>query len=170
MLRAAPGGQYFTQTNAYFIVLERSQSAGKRRSPRPDLREGADQRAGGSPVTCEHRTNQTGPLSVSHQAQFPAVTLSSISAGTSLGRRWTVARAEREIGKPQSLIGTFQGNAQASRTRCRASDPDRGALFVVYVILACSTRVTSTADILSTLRRLASERSRIVRRRVRTCR
>src|SRR5262249_34547008 len=44
--------------------------------------------------------------------------------------------AEQEIGKPQSLIGTFQGNAQAFQDSL-SSEPILivAALFVVYVIL-----------------------------------
>jgi multidrug efflux pump len=83
-------------------------------------------------------SNRTGPLSVSHQAQFPAVTLSfNLPPGTSLGQAVeAVTRAEQEIGKPQSLIGTFQGNAQAFQDSL-SSEPILivAALFVVYVIL-----------------------------------
>src|SRR5215510_9106423 len=77
-------------------------------------------------------------LSVSHQAQFPAVTLSfNLPPGTSLGQAVeAVTRAERELGKPSSLIGTFQGNAQAFQDSL-SSEPILivAALVVVYVIL-----------------------------------
>ena len=133
-------GQYFTQTNAYFIVLEAL----------PSLQESAavlDQIYVKAPITGQAvplstlvsiDTNHTGPLSVSHQAQFPAVTLSfNLPPGTSLGQAVeAVTRAEQEIGKPQSLIGTFQGNAQAFQDSL-SSEPILivAALFVVYVIL-----------------------------------
>jgi hydrophobe/amphiphile efflux-1 (HAE1) family protein len=133
-------GQYFTQTNAYFIVLEAL----------PNLQESSavlDQIYVKTPnngqavplstlVTID--SNKTGPLSVSHQAQFPAVTLSfNLPSGTSLGQAVeAVTRAERETGKPQSLIGTFQGNAQAFQDSL-SSEPILivAALFVVYIIL-----------------------------------
>jgi hydrophobe/amphiphile efflux-1 (HAE1) family protein len=133
-------GQYFTQTNAYFIVLEAL----------PSLQESAavlDQIYVKAPINGQAvplstlvsiDSNQTGPLSVSHQAQFPAVTLSfNLPPGTSLGQAVeAVTRAERQIGKPQSLIGTFQGNAQAFQDSL-SSEPILivAALFVVYVIL-----------------------------------
>jgi multidrug efflux pump subunit AcrB len=83
-------------------------------------------------------TSHTGPLSVSHQAQFPAVTLSfNLPPGVALGQAVeAIAKAEREIGKPQSLIGSFQGNAQAFQSSL-ASEPllILAALIVVYVIL-----------------------------------
>ena len=45
-------------------------------------------------------------------------------------------KAERELGKPSSIIGTFQGNAQAFQTSL-ASQPAliAAALVVVYIIL-----------------------------------
>ncbi|MEJ0075522.1 MAG: efflux RND transporter permease subunit [Alphaproteobacteria bacterium] len=131
--------QYFTQTNSYFVVLE----------VLPDLQQ--DMRtldkiylkaANGTPVPLstlvDVDSSQTGPLSVSHQSQFPAVTLSfNLPAGVALGQAVdAIYQAEREIGKPASLIGSFQGNAQAFRDSL-ASEPILilAALIVVYVIL-----------------------------------
>jgi len=83
-------------------------------------------------------TNQIGPLSVSHQSQFPAVTLSfNLPPGKALGEAVDAIRqAEAEIGKPDSVIGSFQGNAQAFQDSLR-SEPVLilAALIVVYVIL-----------------------------------
>jgi multidrug efflux pump subunit AcrB len=83
-------------------------------------------------------TRQVGPLSVSHQSQFPAVTLSfNLQRGVALGQAVDAIRAaEGEIGKPQSLIATFQGNAQAFQSSL-SSEPllVLAALLVVYVIL-----------------------------------
>jgi multidrug efflux pump len=133
-------GQYFTQTNSYFIVLEAL----------PALQENPavlDQLYVKAPITGQAiplstlvnvDLSRTGPLSVSHQAQFPAVTLSfNLPPGTSLGQAVdAVTRAERELGKPSSLIGTFQGNAQAFQDSL-SSEPILilAALVVVYVIL-----------------------------------
>jgi multidrug efflux pump subunit AcrB len=83
-------------------------------------------------------TKHIGPLSVSHQGQFPAVTLSfNLRPGVALGDAVdAVGRAESEIGKPQSVNGSFQGNAQAFQNSL-ASEPVLilAALLVVYVIL-----------------------------------
>jgi multidrug efflux pump subunit AcrB len=132
--------QYYTQTNSYFIVLE----------VLPQLQKDLavlDQLYVKAPVTGQSvplstlvnvDTSRIGPLSVSHQAQFPAVTLSfNLPPNVALGQAVdAIVKAEREIGKPQSLIGTFQGNAQAFQTSL-ASEPILiiAALVVVYVIL-----------------------------------
>jgi len=66
---------------------------------------------------------RTGPLSVSHQGQFPAVTLSFNlpPAWRSARRSAAIQQAEREIGKPQALSGSFQGNAQAFQSSLATS-------------------------------------------------
>src|SRR5204863_7077281 len=72
------------------------------------------------------------------QGQFPAVTLSfNLAKGVALGQAINaIARAEAELGKPQSLTSSFQGNAQAFQTSL-ANEPllILAALLVVYVIL-----------------------------------
>src|SRR5262245_36274976 len=133
-------GQYFTQTNAYFIVLEALPSLQESSEVLDQIYVKAQNNGQAVPLSTlvSIDSNKTGPLSVSHQAQFPAVTLSfNLPAGTSLGQAVeAVTRAEQEIGKPQSLIGTFQGNAQAFQDSL-SSEPILivAALFVVYVIL-----------------------------------
>jgi hydrophobe/amphiphile efflux-1 (HAE1) family protein len=133
-------GQYFTQTNSYFIVLEALPQLQKNPSALDNIYVKAP--GGGQPVPLSTLvnvdTNRTGPLSVSHQGQFPAVTLSfNLQPGVALGEAVdAIQKAEAEIGKPESLIGTFQGNAQAFQTSL-ASEPILivAALLVVYVIL-----------------------------------
>jgi hydrophobe/amphiphile efflux-1 (HAE1) family protein len=133
-------GQYFTQTNSYFIVLEAT--PGLQQSPSALDRIYVKAPGTGQPVPLSTLvnvdTNHTGPLSVSHQGQFPAVTLSfNLQTGVALGQAVDAIRiAETEIGKPPSLIGSFQGNAQAFQTSL-SSEPILivAALLVVYVIL-----------------------------------
>src|ERR1700722_19217635 len=133
-------GQYFTQTNSYFIVLE----------VLPDLQKsvaGLDNiyvKAPGSgqlvPLSTlvNIDTSHTGSLSVSHQGQFPAVTLSfNLQPNVALGQAVSaIQTAEAQIGKPASVIGSFQGNAQAFQSSL-SSEPILilAALLVVYVIL-----------------------------------
>ncbi len=132
--------QYFTQTNSYFIVLEALPQLQK--SPEVLSQIYVKAANGGQLVPLsalvDVDTRQTGPLSVSHQGQFPAVTLSfNLQPGVSLGQAVTaIDQAEREMGKPQSLLGSFQGNAQAFQTSL-ANEPILilAALLVVYVIL-----------------------------------
>ena len=133
-------GQFFTQTNSYFIILEAPQ--GLQQSPSALDKIYVKAQGGGQPVPLSTLvnvdTNHTGPLSVSHQGQFPAVTLSfNLQTGVALGQAVdAIQKAEAEIGKPPSLIGTFQGNAQAFQTSL-SSEPILivAALLVVYVIL-----------------------------------
>jgi len=133
-------GQYFTQTNAYFVVLEALPSLQESSAVLDQIYVKTPNGGQSVPLSTlvSIDSNRTGPLSVSHQAQFPAVTLSfNLPSGTSLGQAVeAVTRAEQEIGKPQSLIGTFQGNAQAFQDSL-SSEPILivAALFVVYVIL-----------------------------------
>jgi multidrug efflux pump subunit AcrB len=132
--------QYYTQTNTYHVVLEVP----------PALQ--------GDPTTLENiylksplngeavplRTlvtvdnTQVGPLSVSHQGQFPAVTISfNLPKGVALGQAIdAVGKAVTAMDPPVTLIGTFQGNAQAFQSSL-ANEPIliAAALVVVYVIL-----------------------------------
>ena len=82
--------------------------------------------------------SKVGPLSVSHQGQFPAITLSfNLSVGVALGQAVdAIAEAARQIGMPGTVIGTFQGNAQAFQSSL-ASEPALigAALTAVYIIL-----------------------------------
>ena len=132
-------GQYFTQTNSYFIVLEALPDLQKN----PSALDNIYVKAGsGQPVPLstlvDVDNSQTGPLSVSHQGQFPAATLSfNLQPGVALGQAVDeIQSAEVEMGKPASLIGSFQGNAQAFQSSL-SSEPILivAALLVVYVIL-----------------------------------
>src|SRR5262249_42210061 len=63
-------------------------------------------------------------LSVNHQGQSPAITLSfNLAPGAALGNAVTdIDRAERDIGMPGTVHGSFQGTAQAFQTSL-ASEP-----------------------------------------------
>ena len=132
--------QYFTQQNSYHVVMEML----------PDLQgkvESLDHIYVRSPTTAEQvplaafakwTTRKVEPLSISHQGQFPAVTISfNLAQGASLGTATqAIQQAEREMQVPPSLIGTFQGNAQAFQDSLRTVPLLIGAaLFVVYLIL-----------------------------------
>src|SRR5581483_12473029 len=83
-------------------------------------------------------TSQVGLSSVSHQGQFPAVTLTfNLRPGVALGEAVdAISEASRDIHMPSSIIGTFQGNAQAFQSSL-SSEPIliAAALIVVYIIL-----------------------------------
>jgi hydrophobe/amphiphile efflux-1 (HAE1) family protein len=78
------------------------------------------------------------PLSVSHQSQFPAVTISfNLAPGTALGQAVdAVTAAMRQMGVPVTVNGAFQGTAQAFQSSL-STQPYliAAALISVYIIL-----------------------------------
>ncbi|HUS24603.1 MAG TPA: efflux RND transporter permease subunit [Candidatus Binatia bacterium] len=79
-----------------------------------------------------------GPLSVSHVGQLPSVTISfALEPGVALGQAIeAVVRARAALGVPESVIGSFQGAAQA----LQASFANMGwlllaAVLVIYIVL-----------------------------------
>jgi hydrophobe/amphiphile efflux-1 (HAE1) family protein len=132
--------QYFTQLNTYGVIeeilpeLQASVASLDRLYVKSPLTGGAVPLS--SLVTVDSR--QVGPLSISHQGQFPAVTLTfNLQPGIALGQAVeAVDRGARDIGMPPSVIPTFQGNAQAFQASL-SSTPIliAAALVVVYIIL-----------------------------------
>ena len=78
------------------------------------------------------------PLIVSHQGQFPAVTISfNLAPGYSLGEAVTaIDAAKSEIGMPASIATAFQGTAQAFQASL-TNEPMLilAALITVYIVL-----------------------------------
>ena len=77
-------------------------------------------------------------LSVNHQGQFPAVTLSfNMAPGASLGQAvLAVDQAMHDIGLPATVRGTFQGTAKAFQSSVE-NQPwlILAALVTVYIVL-----------------------------------
>ena len=77
-------------------------------------------------------------LAVNHQGQFPSITLSfALAPGVALGEAVdAISQAEREIGMPSSVQGSFQGTAQAFQASLR-NEPILilAALVTVYIVL-----------------------------------
>ena len=80
----------------------------------------------------------TAPLTIVHQGQFPAVTLSfNLTPGSSLGAAVTaIQNAEREINLPETVAPTFSGSAAEFRTSLQ-SEPFLilAAIVVIYIVL-----------------------------------
>jgi hydrophobe/amphiphile efflux-1 (HAE1) family protein len=80
----------------------------------------------------------TTTVSVNHQGQFPAVTLSfNLAPGTSLGEAVSaIDQAARQIGLPKTVETSFQGTAQAFQSSL-STQPllIAAAIFAVYVVL-----------------------------------
>jgi HAE1 family hydrophobic/amphiphilic exporter-1 len=83
-------------------------------------------------------SSRVGPLSVTHQGQFPSVTLGfNLRQGVALGQAVdAITQAARDIGMPGSVVATFQGNAQAFQASL-SNMPILilAAVIVVYMIL-----------------------------------
>ncbi len=128
----------FTQLNQYRVVL----------AVKPDFRQSPDQLKtlyvrgpGGGPVPLSavtRATETTGPLVISRQGQFPAVTVSfNLAPGTSLGEAVeAVERATGQMGLPAGILGSFQGTAQAFQASL-TNEPllILAALVTVYIVL-----------------------------------
>ncbi|MGA8615397.1 MAG: efflux RND transporter permease subunit, partial [Xanthobacteraceae bacterium] len=132
--------QYFTQLKTYFVVLEILPDLQKDLSTLDRLYVKSPLTGGAVPLSAlvDVDSNGVGPLLISHQGQFPAVTITfNLQPGVALGQAVdAVNRASREIDMPSAIIPTFQGNAQAFQTSLK-SEPAliAAALIVVYIIL-----------------------------------
>ena len=80
----------------------------------------------------------TAPLAITHQGQFPSVTLSfNLSPGSSLGAAVeAIQRAEKEIRLPETIVTTFSGSAAEFRSSLK-SEPFLilAAIVVIYIVL-----------------------------------
>jgi multidrug efflux pump subunit AcrB len=130
-------GDMFTSTNQYWIILE----------VQPQFQTDASVLAklyvvaGGARVplsTFAHFVDKVEPLSVNHQGQFPAVTLSfNLAPGTALGEAVDRINQMRvDLKAPETLQGAFQGTAQAFQASL-SSTPllVAAAILVVYIVL-----------------------------------
>ena len=128
----------FTQLNLYRVILE----------VKPELAQNASvlsqiyvKSTSGAQIPLSAFTRRApalAPLSIAHQGQFPAATLSFNTApGVSLGEAVdAIHKAEDEIGMPPSVHAAFQGTAQAFRDSLE-STPSLilAALLTVYIVL-----------------------------------
>jgi len=132
--------QYFTQLNTYFVILEILPELQTSLDSLDRLYVKSPLTGGAVPLSTliDVDTSKVGPLSVTHQAQFPAVTLTfNLRPGVALGQAVdAVNEAAAELGMPPSVIGSFQGDAQAFQASL-ASMPLLivAAIIVVYIIL-----------------------------------
>ena len=128
----------FTQLNQYRVVLEVSPALQQDPAGLEALY--VRSAAGGQvPLSAITRlTETTGPLVITRQGQFPAVTLSfNVAPGVALGGAVAaVEEATRGIGLPASIRGSFQGSAQAFLASV-ANEPllILAALVTVYIVL-----------------------------------
>jgi hydrophobic/amphiphilic exporter-1 (mainly G- bacteria), HAE1 family len=132
--------QYFTQLNSYHVILEIL----------PELQGNLDTLNKlyiKSPTTGDQvplstfatwTSDPVRPLSISHQGQFPAITISfNLAQTVALGQATdAVQKAMADLGTPATLSSSFQGTAQAFQ-QSLGTVPllILAALVVVYLIL-----------------------------------
>ena len=128
----------FGQANQYRVVLEADpwwqSDPGSLRLLRVPGLNGAQ-----VPLSAVARVERvTAPLVISHQEQFPAVTLSfDLAPGYSLGDAvGAMHRAERDIGLPDTISGNYAGDA-AEFEASLSSEPwlIGAAMVVIYIVL-----------------------------------
>jgi HAE1 family hydrophobic/amphiphilic exporter-1 len=132
--------QYFTQLNAYHVVLEGPPAL----QATPQLFNSVFIT---SPLTgkavplstlIKVDMSKTSSVSVNHQGQLPAATISfNLAPGISLGEATAlIEKAKDELGAPTTLTGSFQGTAAAFQESL-SSMPILilAALLSVYIIL-----------------------------------
>ncbi|MGA8614015.1 MAG: efflux RND transporter permease subunit, partial [Xanthobacteraceae bacterium] len=89
-------------------------------------------------ATVAHLVNQVQPLTVNHQGVFPSVTLSfNLAPGVALSQAVdAIAAIEAQLHAPASLLGSFQGTAQAFQASLTSTPLLLlAAIIVIYVIL-----------------------------------
>ena len=131
--------QYFTQLNSYKVILEVPPAMQGDLSTLDRLYVKArDGTAVPLSTFVKSDTRPVAPLAISHQTQFPSVTISfNLAQGAALGEAVTaINEALNGIGTPATLRGTFQGTAQAFQASL-STQPYliAAALIAVYIIL-----------------------------------
>jgi len=132
--------QYFTQLNSYHVVLEVTPALQADPNTLNELYVKSPVTGQQVPLSTFARfdTQHVTYLSISHQGQFPAVTLSfNLAPGVALSQAVeAIDKAAIAIRLPASLTGTYQGTAQAFQASLK-SEPYLilAALVVVYIIL-----------------------------------
>ena len=132
--------QFFTQANSYHVILEITPSL--QADPHS-----LDEIYLKSPLTgqmvplsamTKYDTQHVTYLSISHQGQFPAITLSfNLAPGAALGDAVdAITQASAAMHLPARITGSFQGTAQAFQSSLK-SQPYLilAALVAVYIIL-----------------------------------
>jgi HAE1 family hydrophobic/amphiphilic exporter-1 len=132
--------QFFTQANSYHVILEITPSlqADPASLSKLYLKSGLTGQMVPLSAITKYDTSQVTYLSINHQGQFPAVTLSfNLAPGAALGDAVdAITRASAQMRLPATITGSFQGTAQAFQSSLK-SQPYLilAALVAVYIIL-----------------------------------
>ncbi|WP_315834075.1 multidrug efflux RND transporter permease subunit [Bradyrhizobium prioriisuperbiae] len=132
--------QYFTQTNTYHVIMEVLPKQQGDVETLNSIYVKSPTTGQNVPLSSFVRwtTLPVQPLSIGHQGQFPAVTLSfNLAQGVALGQATdAIEQAQRDLQIPGALTMRFQGTAQAFQ-QSLSTVPLLivAALIVVYLIL-----------------------------------
>ena len=132
--------QYFTQLSSYEVIMEILPSMQNDLTTLDRIFLKSPTTGGEVPLSvfAQWTTTPIQPLSISHQGQFPAVTISfNLAPGVALGQATGVIQsAQDELQLPTTVVASFQGNAQAFQDSLSTVwILIIGALVVVYLIL-----------------------------------
>jgi len=132
--------QFFTQANSYHVVLEITPSLQTDPASLEKIYLKSPLTGQMVPLSAmtKYDTQHVTYLSINHQGQFPAVTLSfNLAPGAALGDAVdAINRVSAQMRLPATVTGNFQGTAQAFQSSLK-SQPYLilAALVAVYIIL-----------------------------------
>ncbi|TNC13753.1 acriflavine resistance protein B [Methylobacterium terricola] len=132
--------QYFTQLNSYHVIMEILPALQGNPDSLRNIYVKSPTTGGQVPLAAfaTWTTVPVRPLSISHQGQFPAVTISfNLAPNVALGQATAaIDKAAKDLGVPTTLATGFQGTAQAFQ-QSLSTVPllIAAALVVVYLIL-----------------------------------
>jgi multidrug efflux pump len=128
----------YAQSNQYRVILEASPIYQQNTAALSKLYVGSIYGTQVPLATFTHFENTTAPLSIGHQEQFPAVTISfDLADGASLSDAVAaVAQAERATEMPGSITGSYSGDA-AEFSRSLKGEPwlILAAVVTIYIVL-----------------------------------
>ena len=132
--------QYFTQLNSYHVVLEVNPSllGDPNTLNKIYIKSPLTNQQVPLSTFVRYDTGHTSYLSINHQGQFPAVTLSfNLAPGVALGDAVkAIQKKAATIRMPAAIQGTFQGTAQAFQASLKTVPfLILAALLAVYIIL-----------------------------------
>jgi HAE1 family hydrophobic/amphiphilic exporter-1/multidrug efflux pump len=132
--------QFFTQANSYHVILEVTPALQSDPASLEKLYLKSALTGQMVPLSAmtKYDTRQVTYLSINHQGQFPAVTLSfNLAPGAALGDAVdAISRASAAMHLPATIIGSFQGTAQAFQSSLKTQPYlILAALAAVYIIL-----------------------------------
>jgi len=132
--------QFFTQANSYHVILEITPSLQGDPNSLSKLYVKSALTGQMVPLSAMTRydTQHVTYLSINHQGQFPAVTLSfNLAPGAALGEAVdAITRVSAQMHLPATITGTFQGTAQAFQSSLKTQPYlILAALVAVYIIL-----------------------------------